>query len=197
MSRYTGPKCRLCRRESKRLFLKGTRCLGEKCALSRKQAFPGMHGTTRSRPSTFGIQLREKQSLKRTYGLLEKPFKNVLEKARQMEGVTGENMLILLERRLDNVVFRLGMAPSRAAARKLVTSKKVLVDKKLVTFPSFLTVVGTTVSCEMAEISSDYKVPEWLELSKAKKTGKVRSLPVRDQIDLNFNEQLVVEYYSR
>jgi len=197
MSRYTGPKCRLCRREGERLFLKGSRCLGEKCGVARKAQAPGAHGTSRRRPSTYGLQLREKQLIKRTYGVYEKPFRNYFEEASKKQGVTGELFLQLLERRLDNVVYRLGLSPSRAGARKLVTSGKVMLNGKKASVPSRLVQLNDVVMAPNFVGGEGYKAPEWLDLDSKKVAGKVLKFPTRDQISADFDEKLVVEFYSR
>ncbi|MCX6784245.1 MAG: 30S ribosomal protein S4 [candidate division WWE3 bacterium] len=197
MSRYTGPKCRLCRREGVKLFLKGLRCSGPKCALNKKQQAPGMHGNAKRRPSAFGLQLRAKQRVKRAYGLLERAFRNYYEEAARVTGVTGEVLLNLLERRLDNAMFRSGLAMSRAAARKSIVSGKATVNGIKVTHPSYSVGVNDTLTLAGAVIRSDYKLPTWLELNAQSATAKVVALPTRDQIDADYEEQLIVEYYSR
>jgi len=187
----------LCRREGERLFLKGSRCLGEKCGVARKAQAPGAHGTSRRRPSTYGLQLREKQLIKRTYGVYEKPFRNYFEEASKKQGVTGELFLQLLERRLDNVVYRLGLSPSRAGARKLVTSGKVMLNGKKASVPSRLVQLNDVVMAPNFVGGEGYKAPEWLDLDSKKVAGKVLKFPTRDQISADFDEKLVVEFYSR
>ena len=198
MSRYTGPKSKLCRMEGTHVYQRGGRCESGKCSLNRKPQAPGMHGNSKRRVSNFGVQLREKQKIKRSYGLMEKNFRHYFEEAVRKQGVTGEIMLQLLERRLDNVVYRLGLAVSRPAARKLVTEGKVTVNGKKNTYPSYSVRLKDSVSTLMPFVAPDgYKFPLWLEFNKASKSGSVAALPSRDQIDQSFNEQFVVEYYSR
>lgn len=197
MSRYTGPKCRLCRREGVKLFLKGLRCSGPKCALNKKQQAPGMHGNAKRRPSAFGLQLRAKQRVKRAYGLLERAFRNYYEEAARQQGVTGQILLNLLERRLDNALFRSGLAVSRSAARKFIVSGKAVVNGVKVTHPSFSVNVNDQISLVGASARPDYKLPTWLELNSETAICKVSALPTRDQIDADYEEQLIVEYYSR
>ncbi len=208
MARYIGPVCRLCRREGTKLFLKGDRCFSEKCAIERRNYPPGQHGQTRPRFSDYGMQLREKQKVKRIYGLLEKQFENTMSTANRMKGRTGENLLSLLERRLDNVVFRLGFATSRAEARQLVRHGHFLVNGRRATIPSMLVRAGTKIT--LAESSRQItrvvgalealerrSVPSWLEIDKDNFEGTVKALPVREEITLPIQEQLIVELYSR
>jgi len=208
MARYIGPVCRLCRREGTKLFLKGDRCFSEKCAIERRNYPPGQHGQTRPRFSDYGMQLREKQKVKRIYGLLEKQFENTMSTANRMKGRTGENLLSLLERRLDNVVFRLGFATSRAEARQLVRHGHFLVNGRRATIPSMLVRTGTKIT--VAESSRQItrivgalealerrSVPSWLEIDKDNFEGTVKALPVREEITLPIQEQLIVELYSR
>lgn len=208
MGRYIGPVCRLCRREGTKLFLKGTRCYGEKCAIDRRSYPPGQHGQGRMRTSEYSLQLREKQKLKRIYGLLERQFRGYFMRAERMKGITGENLLALLERRLDNVVYRLGFAASRREARQLVGHGHLLVNGKKVNIPSYLVAVGQTVSIpeksqtvlpiqKALEGVDGRGVPTWLELDKTRFTGRVKELPTKEEIALPVNEQLVVELYSR
>ncbi|MBI3607305.1 MAG: 30S ribosomal protein S4 [Nitrospirae bacterium] len=208
MGRYLGPVCRLCRREGTKLFLKGTRCYGEKCAIDRRSYPPGQHGQGRMRTSEYSLQLREKQKLKRIYGLLERQFRGYFMRAERMKGITGENLLALLERRLDNVVYRIGFASSRREARQLVGHGHLLVDGKKVNIPSYLVVVGQTVSIpeksqtvlpiqKALEGVDGRGVPAWLELDKTRFAGRVKELPTKEDIALPVNEQLVVELYSR
>jgi len=198
MSRYTGPKQRLCRREGTHLHLKGRSCEDGKCSLNKKQQAPGMHGNSKSRPSTFGQQLREKQRIKRSYGLLEKSFRRYFEEAVRQKGVTTEIMLRLLEERLDNVVYRLGLTASRSASRKFVTEGKVLVNDKVVKAPGCQVKAGDKVTTAFAPaIPEGYKVPLWLSYDQSKNLGQVVESPKREQIDADFKEQLVVEFYSR
>jgi len=209
VARYTGPVCRLCRRERMKLFLKGDRCFKEKCAIERRGYPPGQHGGRRSRRMLgYGLQLREKQKVKRTYGLLERQFRGYFQEADRQRGITGENLLVLLERRLDNVVYSLGFASSRRQGRQLVRHGHVQVDGKKVTIPSFQVREGQVVSVKEASRKNDFirasvetargrGVPEWLELDAESFTGKVLRLPVREDIKLPIQEQLIVELYSR
>jgi small subunit ribosomal protein S4 len=207
VARYTGPVCRLCRREGLKLFLKGSRCFTEKCAIERRNYPPGQHGLGRSKRSAYGEQLREKQKAKRIYGLIEGQFRRYFERAEREKGVTGENLLRLLERRLDNVVFRLGFAASRAEARQIVGHGHVQVNGRKVSLPSFLVKVGDQVQLRstsglqerVAENLSAGRgqVPQWLELTAAEKRGVIRSLPLRDDIQIPVQEQLIVELYSK
>ncbi len=210
MARYTGPKCKLCRREGEKLFLKGDRCFTDKCAFERRRYPPGMHGPTRRRQklSIYGLQLREKQKVKRIYGVLETQFRRYFEMARTMGGNTGENLLSILERRLDNVVYQLGFAQSRAQARQFVAHGHVLVNGRKVDIPSFLVNVGDVISLkekirnnpavQAALTSKDpNQVPAWLSLNKEKYEGKVLRLPVREDITHPIKERLIVELYSK
>ena len=208
MARYIGPVCRLCRREGTKLFLKGDRCFSEKCAIERRNYPPGQHGQTRPRFSDYGMQLREKQKVKRIYGLLEKQFENTMSTANRMKGRTGENLLSLLERRLDNVVFRLGFATSRAEARQLVRHGHFLMNGRRATIPSMLVRAGTKItlaekSRQITRIAGALEalerrsVPSWLEIDKDNFEGTVKALPVREEITLPIQEQLIVELYSR
>jgi small subunit ribosomal protein S4 len=207
MGRDLDPKCRLCRREGIKLFLKGDRCLSPKCPIEKKGAVPpGIHGLRRARrQSEFGVQLREKQKAKRLYGLREKQFVKYFNQARRQPKVTGEVLFQLLESRLDNVIYRLSLAPSRVTARQLVSHGHVLVEGKKVKIPSYGVRVGESVelSSQMGKTGSlkdflsrkDVKIPEWLERKAL--TGRIRRLPKRDEIEANVNEQAIVEYYSR
>ena len=208
MARYRGSVCRMCRREGQKLFLKGDRCYSEKCSVDRRAYPPGQHGQGRQRFSDYGVQLREKQKVKRMYGLLEKPFAKTVAKATRMKGRAGDNLLTLLERRLDNVVYRLGFATSRAEARQLVKHGHFLVDGRKTTIPSFLVKPGTRVvvrekSREIARIMGavesleERALPQWLEIDKAAFEGTVKANPVREDITLPMEEQLIVELYSR
>ncbi len=207
MARYTGAVCRLCRREGLKLFLKGSRCFTEKCAIERRNYPPGQHGLGRAKRSAYGEQLREKQKAKRVYGLLEGQFRRYFERAERERGVTGENLLRLLERRLDNVVFRLGFGASRAEARQVVRHGHILVNGRKVSLPSFLVKVGDQVQLRATSSLQERvtenlsagrgQVPQWLELSAAEKRGVVRSLPLRDDIQIPVQEQLIVELYSK
>lgn len=206
MAKYTDADCRLCRREGTKLFLKGDRCLSKKCAFDRRPTIPGQHPNTRKKPSEYQTQLREKQKVKRAYGLLEKQFHSYYVEAERMKGKTGENMLSLLERRLDNVVFRMGLAPSRAAARQLVNHGHICVNGKRVTIPSYSVKVNDTISVkENKTKKAPFKavketrivMPKWLEFNTDKLSGKVLALPARDDIDLNIEDHLIVELYSK
>ncbi len=208
MARYTDSVCRLCRREGTKLFLKGTRCLTDKCAIDRRSYPPGQHGQARPRISEYRMQLREKQKLKRIYGLMERQFRNYFIKAESKTGVTGEILLQFLERRLDNVVYRMGFASSRKQARQLVGHKHLLVNGKSVDIPSFLVKEGDEVEVKIKsrtlpavvsaiEVIEAIGIPAWIELDKASFKGKVKSLPTKEDISLPVNEQLVVELYSR
>ena len=208
MARYRGSVCRLCRREGTKLFLKGDRCFSEKCAIERRAYPPGMHGQGRVRFSDYGVQLREKQKVKRMYGLLEKQFRQTFDKAASMKGRSGENLLLLLERRLDNVVFRMGYATSRAEARQLVKHGHFRVDGKKVKTPSILVKPGMEVSLRersakvervaaALETLEGRSVPQWLEIDKETQKGTIKQLPVREDITLPIEEQLIVELYSK
>ena len=208
MARYIGSVCRLCRREGMKLFLKGERCFTDKCAADRRQYAPGQHGQARSKLSEYGIQLREKQKIRRIYGVLERQFRLYFERAERMRGITGSNLISLLERRLDNVVFRLGFSMSRSEARQMVRHGHILVNGRKVNIPSFLVKVGDKVevrekSRKIQRIAdslgavSRRPMPSWLDLDKAAFAGAVRAMPVREELTLQMNEQLVVELYSR
>ena len=208
MARYTGAVCRLCRREGVKLYLKGDRCYSDKCAMTNKAYAPGQHGQSRKKVSEYGIQLREKQKVRRIYGIQEKQFRNYFEKAERQKGVTGENLLRLLELRLDNVVYRLGMASSRVDARQLVRHGHFTVNGKKVNIPSFSVKVGQVIAVKEGSKSSpklegiaaalpNRTAPAWLELDKENMSGKVVALPSREDIDLPITEQLIVELYSR
>jgi small subunit ribosomal protein S4 len=208
MARYTDAVCRLCRREGTKLFLKGDRCFTAKCAIERRSYPPGQHGQGRARFSDFGVQLREKQKVKRMYGLLENQFASTMYRANRMKGRTGENLLSLLERRLDNVVFRLGFATSRAEARQLVRHGHFLVDGRRARTPSITLRPGAVVSVreksrEVTRIAGALEalegrsVPSWLEVDKQAFRGTVKALPTREDVTLPIQEQLIVELYSR
>jgi small subunit ribosomal protein S4 len=208
MSRYTGPVCRQCRREGTKLFLKGDRCYTEKCGVERRAYPPGQHGQGRGRVSDYGLQLREKQKVKRMYGVQEAQFRLTMGAATSMRGRTGENLLSLLERRLDNVVFRLGFATSRAEARQLVRHGHFEVDGRKVDVPSFRVKAGTRLrlrekSRQIARITEALaalerrSLPGWLELDAEQFEGVVKSLPTREDITMPIQEQLIVELYSR
>ena len=208
MARYVDASCRLCRREGCKLFLKGDRCLTKKCAFERRPTVPGVHGNEKSmkRPSEYSVQLREKQKVKRLYGLLEKQFRSYYEKAARSKNVTGEEMLSLIERRLDNTVFRLGFGASRAQARQIVSHGLIAVNGKEVNIPSYQVKAGDVITIkeskqdyEMFKALKEMKVvcPKWLELDIANLTGKVIAKPQRDGIDMNIRETLIVELYSK
>jgi small subunit ribosomal protein S4 len=208
MARHTDAVCRLCRREGVKLFLKGQRCYTEKCAIDRRAYPPGQQGQGRPRFSEYGVQLREKQKLKRFYGVMETQFRNYFASASRMKGSTGENLLLLLERRLDNVVYRMGLAASRAQARQWVRHRHVLVGGRLVTIPAFMVRQGAVVELKEKSrassavqramaVTESHQVPAWLRVDRANCRGEVAGLPTRDDIDLSINEQLVVELYSR
>jgi small subunit ribosomal protein S4 len=209
VGRYTDSVCRQCRREGEKLFLKGDRCYSEKCAVERRPFAPGAHGQgRRQKPSEYGLQLREKQKTKRIYGLLEKQFRNYFKKADRQPGVTGENLLILLERRMDNIVFRMGFASSRKEARQLVNHGHFTLNGHKANIPSMLLKPGDVVqvrdtskdSPKFQEIKDQaaYKTPpEWLTVDVDNLTGSVLAYPTREQIDTAVNEQLIVELYSR
>lgn len=208
MARYTGPKCRICRRLQAKLFLKGERCYKEKCGFERRNYPPGHHGQKGRKLGPYGLQLQEKQKMKYYYGLLENQFKRTFKKAQKMKGITGENLLILLERRLDNVVYQLGFASSRAQARQLVRHGHVLVNGKKINIPSYEVKVGEEISLrenmkenpviiENIESARGRGIPSWLELDAKNFSGKVIALPTRADIKVPFQEQLVVELYSK
>ena len=206
MARYTGATCRLCRREGMKLFLKGDRCYTDKCAFARRSYAPGQHGANKKKLSGYGMQLREKQKAKRIYGVLESQFRKYYEKAEHMKGITGENLLTLLELRLDNVAYRLGYGASRNEARQLVTHGHFLVNGKKVDIPSYKVAVGDVISiCEKSRASEKFKIfaenpkalPKWLEANVENFEGKVVAEPSREDIDVPVNETLIVELYSK
>lgn len=208
MARYSESVCRLCRRENQKLFLKGDRCYTEKCSFERRGYPPGQHGQGRIKFSEYGLQLREKQKVKRMYGLLEKQFRLTFEKAERMRGVTGNNLVSLLERRLDNVAYRLGFANSRGEARQLVRHKHFFVNGKAVNVPSFVIKKGDTVevrekSRKVTQIQAALEglkrreVPQWLESDPVQFRGRVRDLPSRDDVTAPMEERLIVELYSK
>ncbi len=210
MARYTDSVCRLCRREGVKLFLKGDRCFKEKCAIDRRAYVPGQHGQSRrpKKPSDYAVQLREKQKVRRIYGVLEKQFRNMYEKAEKRPGVTGHNLLAALETRLDSVVYRMGFAKSRAQARQLVNHGHILVNGRKATIASFAVKEGDVVTLreksrgiaavvDALESVLGRGLPDWLEVQPGEFTGKVNQIPTREQIDQDVNEQLVVELYSR
>ena len=208
MARYTGSVCRQCRREGMKLFLKGDRCFTEKCAVSHRTAPPGVHGQGRRKQSEYGMQLREKQKVRRAYGVLESQFHKYYLMAANMRGVTGENMLSLIERRLDNVAYRLNFGESRPMARQMVTHGHLLVNGKKVDIASYQVKEGDVVSVRaksreipfftaLREQGAKRTIPAWLELDEQTLTGKVTALPSREDIDLTISEHLIVEFYSR
>lgn len=209
MAKYSGPVCRLCRREGVKLFLKGTRCMSEKCAIERRSFPPGQHGQSRRpRVTEYGLQLREKQKLRRVYGMHERQFLGTFQTADRRAGITGENLLSLLERRLDNVVYRLGFASSRKQARQLVNHGHVIVNGRKTDISSFVTKIGDVIMIKeksrqipgilsALEAAEGRGVPNWLELDGTAFQGSVRALPTKDDIEVLVNEQIVVELYSR
>ena len=206
MARYADAKCRLCRREGMKLFLKGARCFTDKCAIERRNYPPGQHGLNRGKLTPFGVQLREKQKAKRIYGVLESQFRRYFHAAEREKGVTGENLLRLLELRLDNVVYRLGFAASRRESRQMVAHSHFSVNGRKVSVPSYLVKVGDTVALRGSKLEARVDdnmnagrgaVPQWLELDAAGRRGVVRSLPLREDIQIPVTEQLIVELYSK
>ena len=206
MSRYTDANCKLCRREGQKLFLKGERCYSSKCAIERRNYAPGQHGQARKKQSEYGTQLREKQKAKRFYGVQETQFRNLYAKAEKKHGKTGENLMILLETRLDNVVFRLGFASSRKAARQLVTHGHFTVNGKKVNIPSYTVKAGDVIKVkEKSTNSPKFKevkemaitVPAWMTVDVEKLEGKVIAVPRREEIDTPIAEHLIVELYSK
>ena len=208
MARYTGPSCRLCRRENMKLFLKGERCYTDKCAFERRQYPPGQHGQGRTKFSSYGEQLREKQKVKRTYGLLEKQFRLTFHRAARKRGITGDNLISILESRLDNMIYRMGFAASRNDARQLIRHGHFTVNGTKVNIPSYILKAGDVVQPreksrkiekikEAVETAKQRGVPAWLEIDVEKFEGKVIALPKRDEITMPMNEQLIVELYSR
>ncbi|MGZ6269153.1 MAG: 30S ribosomal protein S4 [Candidatus Limnocylindrales bacterium] len=208
MARYTDSVCRLCRREGAKLFLKGTRCYTKKCSFERRPSPPGQHGVRRRKVGDFGLQLREKQKVRRVYQVLERQFKNYFEEAGSRPGVTGENLLRILEMRLDNAVYRMGFASSRAQARQLVNHRHFTVNGRATDVASYQLKPGDRVEVRESHRSREpfklaveqirnRQIPEWLNVDAAKLAGAVVDAPRRDQMPLDLNEQLVVEYYSR
>ncbi|MBI3873045.1 MAG: 30S ribosomal protein S4 [candidate division Zixibacteria bacterium] len=209
MARYRDANCRLCRREGEKLFLKGSRCFSEKCPIERGAGPPGQHGAvSRRKTSEFGVQLREKQKMRRLYGILERQFRGYYERAAQMRGITGENMLIFLERRLDNVVYRLGFAPSRKAARQLVRHRHFMVNDHIVDIPSYMVSPGEIIKVRdkskrldvihlaLRDAGRTSELP-WFRLDKARLEGEMLAIPARVDIPTTAREQLIVELYSR
>ena len=208
MAKYTDAKCRLCRREGGKLFLKGDKCYKSSCPFERRPVAPGQHGADRKKVSEYGLQLREKQKTKRIYGVLEGQFREYYEKADRMKGITGENMLSLLERRLDNVVYRMGIAASRSQARQLVTHSHFTVNGRSVNIASYQVKVGDEIAVKEAKKSTPFfealkntaksgKMPKWLDFDTENLTGKILALPTREDIDSNITEQMIVELYSK
>ena len=208
MARYLGPSCRLCRREGMQLYLKGDRCYTDKCAIERRHYPPGQHGQRRSKQSDYGTQLREKQKVKRIYGVLEKQFRGYFEKAERQKGVTGTNLLVLLERRLDNIVYRLGFATSRAQARQLVRHNLIMVNGAKVNLPSFLVKTGDVIQAtekgrklplvlDAMEAVARRGTPSWLEFNKEEAQGRVIMFPEREEVTMPIQEHLIVELYSK
>ncbi len=206
MATYREAKCRLCRREGGKLFLKGEKCYNGKCPFENRPTPPGAHGLGRKKVSEYGQQLREKQKVKRIYGVQEGQFRSYYEKADRMKGITGENMLSLLERRLDNVIFRMGIGVSRAQARQLVNHGHFVVNGKKVNVPSYIVKVGDVVSVKENKTSNKYfeavkankvTTPKWLEFDPEKLQGKILALPVREDIDSQISEHMIVELYSK
>ena len=207
MARYTDSVCRLCRREGAKLFLKGDRCYSGKCAFARRPVPPGQHGQSRKKVSEYGVQLREKQKVKRAYGMLESQFNKYFTIAEKMKGKTGENLLSLLERRLDNVVFRLGFGDSRAQARQFVLHGHIRVNGEKVDIPSYIVTVGDVVTVRDKSAKLDRikaiteeparPMPKWLDFDSANLTGRIIALPDREDIDLTIEEHLIVELYSK
>jgi small subunit ribosomal protein S4 len=208
MARYTGALCRLCRREGEKLFLKGTRCYTEKCAVERRKYVPGQHGQNRGKLSDYGLQLREKQKVRRIYGIMENQFRIYFEKAARHKGVTGEVLLQLLERRLDNVVYRIGFAVNRREARQLIRHGFFLVNGRKVDMPSYLLMPGDSIEvsesskglqaiADSLSIAEHRGFPDWIEVNTQKMAGKFIRIPSRDEIQLPVHEQIIVEFYSK
>lgn len=208
MARYTGAVCRLCRREGQKLFLKGERCYTDKCAVGRRAYAPGQHGQSRKKLSEYGIQLREKQKARRYYGVLESQFEKYFEMASKKKGITGENLLQILESRLDNVIYRLGLGSSRAEARQLVRHGHFTVNGKKVNIPSYLISEGDIISVreksrgsdkikDVLEATDGKVVPKWLDFNKDTLEAKVVTLATREDVDLPLEEHLIVELYSK
>ena len=206
MAKYTDADCRLCRREGCKLFLKGDRCISPKCAMEKRPVVPGQHGMGRKKITDYGMQLREKQKVKRAYGLLEKQFREYYEKATRMKGVVGENMLSLLERRLDNVIYRMGIGDSRSESRQIVSHGHICVNGNVVDIPSYCVKEGDEISVK--ESKKDLQkfqqlkgikivMPKCLEFNTDTMVGKIVALPKRDDIDLNIQEHMIIELYSR
>ena len=208
MARYTGPNCKMCRREGCKLYLKGERCTNGKCSFDHRSTAPGQHGAARKKVSEYGVHFREKQKARRYYGVLETQFRNYYAEAERMEGITGQNLLTLLERRFDNVVYRMGMAESRKEARQLVLHGHFTLNGKKANIPSILVKVGDVIavaegSKESAKIKGLSEAlegrikPKWLDVNAQDLTAKVVAIPAREDIDFDFDEQLIVELYSK
>ena len=208
MARYTGPVCRLCRREGAKLYLKGERCMGDKCSYTRRSYYPGQHGQRRTKFTEYGLQLREKQKARRIYGVLEKQFRRFFAHADRAKGVTGENLLVLLERRLDNVVYRMGFSRSRNEARQLVRHRHFMVNGRRVNVPSFLVKEGDVIQVveksrkvaaivESLDGATKRGFPKWLEMTPTEFKGQVANTPSREDIPMDLKEQLIVELYSK
>ncbi|MDH5408227.1 MAG: 30S ribosomal protein S4 [Gammaproteobacteria bacterium] len=208
MARYIGPKCRQCRREGEKLFLKGEKCFGSKCAMEQRPTPPGMHGAKRGRLSDYATQLREKQKLRRTYGVLEKQFRGYYKKADRLKGSTGENLLQLLESRLDNVVYRMGLGASRSEARQLIRHKAVTVNGQTVTIPSMQVKAGDVINIAEGaakqlriqgsmDMAQQRGISEWLDVDAKKLEGTFKNAPERSDLSADINEHLVVELYSK
>ena len=207
MARYTDAVCRLCRREGQKLFLKGEKCYTDKCPVARREYAPGQHGKARKKMSEYGLQLREKQKARRIYGVLEKQFLNYFEKASKQSGVTGENLLAILESRLDNVVYRMGLGTSRAEARQLVRHGHITVNGRRVNIPSYLVSVNDVVALaeqsrgskrieEILDVTSGRAVPKWLDFDSDKLSATVVGVPTQEDLDVEIQEHLIVELYS-
>ena len=208
MARYTGPVCKLCRREGEKLFLKGAKCYSDKCPIALRNFAPGQHGKGRKKTSEYGLQLRAKQKARRYYGVLEGQFRHYFEMAERKTGVTGENLLRILESRIDNIVYRLGWASSRAEARQLVVHNHFTLNGKKVNVPSLLVKAGDVIAIkadsrdsvkikEVLEANDGRPVPQWLDVNKESFEAKVVNLPAREEIDAPVQEQLIVEFYSK
>ena len=208
MARYIGPVCRRCRREGEKLFLKGEKCSKASCAVAKRPTAPGQHGTSRKKLSEYGLQIREKQKMKRIYGVLEGPFRKYFKEADRIAGVTGENLVKLLETRLDNVAYRLGLGRSRTEARQVVRHNLITVNGKRVNIPSYQVKVGDVVAVadksksltrfkEILEVSASRSVPEWLTFDSDNLRGNVVAKPTREQVMIPVNETLIVELYSK
>ncbi len=206
MSRYIGASCRLCRREAVKLYLKGERCYTEKCGIEKRNYPPGSHGEARGKFLEYGLRLREKQKVRKIYGLSEKQFKRFFSMAENQKGITGANFLVFLERRLDNMVYRLGFATSRREARQLVSHNHIMVNGKRVNISSYIVKEGDEISVKNKELTTVQNalesvvrrgVPSWIELDKENMKGVIKLLPTRDDITMPIKEQLIVEYYSR